>query len=230
MKKITTIFLVLLSSYGIAQNLVSFRTAPLQSGDYSLVGNALLESYSDGSLKLRLDSSYLTASGPDVQIFLTNSANFSSPVNLTGALFIANIGTAAGAPHFSGEKEFTIPAGVNISDYDQVMLVCVQFGNLLWGYGSFDNLITHTGIKDDNSIKKSLSIFPNPFNSKLNLDLKNLTVRHTVTIQDALGKIISEQYVQNKKEVIDVSNLGKGLYFIKIEGPEINEITKIIKK
>lgn len=122
------------SFLGLSQTLVSTRTAPLMgTPSYTLSGNAILEKYSDGSLKLSLDNSYNTQSGPDVQIFLANSLTATSPGNM-----VANVGTGPGGiSHFSGAITFPIVSGsININTYQNIIFQCVQFG-VLWGNGTF---------------------------------------------------------------------------------------------
>lgn len=116
-----------------SQVLVSTRTAPLMNGPaYNLSGNAILEKYSDGSLKLSLDNTYNTQSGPDVQIFLSNSLTATSP-----GLMVADVGTGPGGiSHFTGAITFPVSSGTLISTYQNIVFQCVQFG-ALWGNGTF---------------------------------------------------------------------------------------------
>ena len=124
-----------------SQNLVAYRTAPLMDGDYVLDGTAYLEEFDDGTVQFRLGSDYNTPSGPDVHILLTNDNNYSNPIDTVGMLLIEDVGTTDGISHFSGAYTWQLPAGVSISDYDHVVFICINFGFLHWGNGTFGNVI-----------------------------------------------------------------------------------------
>lgn len=96
-------------------------------GGYNAEGEARLESQADGSLKLFFASDFSTSPGPSVYILLANHTNGSYSVT-NGALEV-NASSAQIIPsrmtNFSGEMEFDVPAGVNITDYDFVVLYCI---------------------------------------------------------------------------------------------------------
>ena len=62
------------------------------------------------------------------------------------------------------------------------------------------------------------SIYPNPANDVLNIELKEII--STVSILSVDGKIISSQSVNDLSTSIDVQNLSTGLYSYKIETKE----------
>lgn len=135
-----TIFL-LLNLAVVSQNVVAFREAPLMgSAQYSLSGTAIIEELDNGSFQFRLSSNYLTQSGPDVQIFLTNNSTFVSPINTTGAMFVEDVGNSGGISHFSGALTRPLPMLTSLSQFDHVVFVCVSFGMLHWGNGSFGTI------------------------------------------------------------------------------------------
>jgi hypothetical protein len=59
----------------------------------------------------------------------------------------------------------------------------------------------------------NLTIFPNPTNGKFSLEV---TEAATVKIYSALGSLVYDQVVQ-KNEIIDLTNLKKGIYNIQVE-------------
>lgn len=121
-----------------AQSLLETRTASLVDGDYLLQGTVYLESFDDGSLDLRFDSDYLTQSNVfDVHVFLTNDNNYAAPIDVTDMLLVANIGSIDGLDYSSGPMTFDLPAGVGINDYQHIVFICMQFGQLHWGNGEF---------------------------------------------------------------------------------------------
>jgi hypothetical protein len=62
------------------------------------------------------------------------------------------------------------------------------------------------------------SIYPNPANDVLNIELKEIIP--TVSILSVDGKIISSQSVNDLSTSVDVQNLSAGLYSYKIETNE----------
>jgi|GEM_PF-3303799 len=127
-----------------AQEVVSYRTADLQdSPAYDLSGTAYLELLDDGTFRFRLGEDYVTDSGPDVQLLLTNNDMFSSPIQTSNTITVVDVGTGSGGiSHFSGELIQELGNGVSaLEDFDHVVFVCVQFGNLYWGHGSFGQVM-----------------------------------------------------------------------------------------
>lgn len=129
---------VFVSSISYSQNLVQSRVANLVSGDYTTSGTVYLEVFDNNTLNVRFDNDYSTQSNVfDVHVFLTNSTNYASPINVSNDFLIANIGTISGLDYSSGAMTFPIPSSVSIEDYDHIVLVCLSFGQLHWAHGDF---------------------------------------------------------------------------------------------
>ena len=108
------------------------RTAILNNGAYNLSGTAVLERIDSANLHLRLESDFLTDSGPDVQIFLTNDST-----NVTGGAMIADIGSVDGLSHFEGA--LTLPVldpSIEINQYQYIVFRCITFA-AFWGGGKW---------------------------------------------------------------------------------------------
>lgn len=81
------------------------------------------------------------------------------------------------------------------------------------------------GVSEYNEEK--ISIYPNPFNDFINIELKNYIKIEYINISDITGKII---YTSNTIDTkIDLSNLKNGVYFLKIKSNENLIIKKIVK-
>jgi len=138
---IFTLFL-LVNFAAFSQTVVAFREAPLQgTSSYFLNGTAFLEELDNGSFQFRLDNNYATPSGPDVQIHLTNDNNFGTPVSLNNTLLVEDLGTTNGISHFSGAITLPVSGLTSLTQFDHLVFVCVQFGQLHWGDGSFGAVI-----------------------------------------------------------------------------------------
>lgn len=137
------LFLILLLTSFFAtksQNRIAYREAQLvRTPSYQLDGTAYIEELDNGTFQFRLSSDFFTDPGPDIQILLVNNTGFSTPVDTTGNEFVADIGNdGSGISHFNGA--YTVNLGNNLSslsDFNHVVFVCVGFGNIAWGNGSF---------------------------------------------------------------------------------------------
>lgn len=91
---------------------------------------------------------------------------------------------------------------------------------------------TPTAIRNNKTI--DYTIYPNPVNNLLNIQLPNTVLNKPATIElvDLVGKIILQQEIllDNDIELLDVSNLTKGIYMINIKYEGQNNVSKFIKQ
>ena len=77
-------------------------------------------------------------------------------------------------------------------------------------------------------------LFPNPASSLVQIETTGMDRRLTVTITDALGKLMSTQEVYRKNVyesfTIDVQYLPKGLYFVNVNDANLFSTLKLIKQ
>ena len=84
-----------------------------------------------------------------------------------------------------------------------------------------------TNVNQNTINNNSVSIYPNPTNSILNIiDNQNQLQNSTIKIKNYLGEIIFNSTFNNK---IDISHFTSGLYFLTIEEKEYKKTIKIIK-
>jgi len=79
---------------------------------------------------------------------------------------------------------------------------------------------------ENNEISKNFSVYPNPVNNYLQLQLAPHLEFKTAAIYNYYGQLVS----QSKTITINVSNLSSGVYFLEIETNKGTGIKKIIKK
>lgn len=77
----------------------------------------------------------------------------------------------------------------------------------------------------DNYFKENATIHPNPSSSSI--EINNLKQNHTISIYTFLGQLINEVKVNPINNLIDVSKLENGIYFLKISNS--NNTQKLIK-
>ena len=76
----------------------------------------------------------------------------------------------------------------------------------------------------------SVSIFPNPANDDLNIEIKNgALIPEKLSISDIRGRVVFQLYDLKAFNKIDISNLDKGLYFVVLSKYNQQVTYKIIK-
>ena len=75
--------------------------------------------------------------------------------------------------------------------------------------------------------KMSLSLYPNPASSFLNIKAHTNLVNHPYSITDALGKIVLKGKLNEGDTGINVEHLSTGIYYIKVAN---NKASKFIKE
>ncbi|RLD50584.1 MAG: hypothetical protein DRI94_08245, partial [Bacteroidetes bacterium] len=96
---------------------------------------------------------------------------------------------------------------------------------------SFDILVNaFVGVEDID--KNTVSIFPNPVNDNLTINLGNFSDNEKIKIRinDILGKTVFEKDAANNPEIIDLSSLKKGVYLINIISESEIKTVKFFKK
>ena len=84
-----------------------------------------------------------------------------------------------------------------------------------------------------NSIEKQLNfkIFPNPTTDLLTIDFQDFNINQSVKIHiiNSIGQIQKTVFIDENLSQIDVSNLPKGIYFLKIIGNENIQVGEFLK-
>lgn len=99
--------------------------ASWQKQDFKVKGTWALESKADGQY-ITLSDEFKTRSAPDLKLFLSKN-NFSGITgkNATNdSVFVAQLESAKGG------QSYKIPAGINVSDYQSLVLHCEQYSKL----------------------------------------------------------------------------------------------------
>lgn len=71
-------------------------------------------------------------------------------------------------------------------------------------------------------------VFPNPTNGVLNLEFSTASLK-TLQISDMSGRVIKTISTSNQAEILDLSDLANGIYFLNVISSESSEVIKIIK-
>ena len=191
------------------------------------------EDFDGGNLKFSIDGGNwaiipATAFTQNAYNLTLNNTNNDSPL----------MGEAA----FSGTDvgSFDSVWGQSVIDLSSIGVVANSSLRLRWEFGSdgcngvdgwyVDEVVIYNcsevlAIADINNLDDIISIYPNPSEGIFNLKLKNLS-NFTFDLYDITGKNIMNKIPINKNDfTIDLNQLQKGLYFIKLQS-EIGTITK----
>ncbi len=108
-------------------------------------------------------------------------------------------------------------------------------GDLLFGCSSYDTLtivvINDIGINEQNKINL-LTVYPNPTFGELNIDVSNYKGEKTsLEIHNVAGKLIySKEFIRvNEKITIDLKELERGTYNLRLIGKGIQSNVRVIK-
>jgi Secretion system C-terminal sorting domain len=189
---------------------------------YNVAGNVQVVLNTNNTVTVNLMSNFVTASGPDVRIYLVNRGVLTNTMLKVPSNFLATQKIEMGFSPASGVASFTkpIPAGMNISDFNTVYF---------WDFGSITPFTTsNCAVLGTTSLEKSnFKIYPNPTSKELNFDLNSDTDLLKIKIYNTLGVLVfpEKEISENNKE-IDVSLLGSGVYFIELQDQNNNRFVQ----
>jgi len=111
--------------------------------------------------------------------------------------------------------------------------ICCDYGNgsytlttdddtVIFSGGSFgDNEVTEIAISATASyndiLSKNITIYPNPTNNNLNVNLNSISGEFKYTLVNTLGQQVLKGNLLNTQNILNVSNIDKGIYLLKIE-------------
>jgi len=99
-------------------------------------------------------------------------------------------------------------------------------GNLSWDTVTVS--VYGTGIGAYTKDGKDITLYPNPATNTLNIE--SSTKFSQLLISDVLGNEIIKQQIYNHAVSVDVSGLGKGLYFVKMVGEKRFVVKRFLKE
>ncbi|MFC5269262.1 T9SS type A sorting domain-containing protein [Adhaeribacter terreus] len=101
--------------------------------------------------------------------------------------------------------------------------------NQRWVYSNFQ-YFSITGIKNEVPQEISVSIYPNPTQNLLNIDLLENTQIVTAQLTDVTGKVIlTHHFKASEAKKLNLENLKPGIYLLKLETEKGQTVRKILK-
>ena len=108
--------------------------ASLPSGDFVRKSKRIKGGWSvverDGNTYIRFADDFRAAGGPDLKVFLSpiSVADVTGDTAVDGSINIGELQKTKGA------QEYLVPAGVNLDDFESVLVHCEAY-SILWGGG-----------------------------------------------------------------------------------------------
>ena len=80
-----------------------------------------------------------------------------------------------------------------------------------------------------NDFKERISLFPNPTNGRLKVELQGVHNNVKIKVTNELGQLIIKKQIRRNKFIVDLTKYETGVYFLTLESNEKNASFKIIK-
>ncbi len=196
---------------------------------YPVEGTAVLQFELDGTKQVIFQENFATIQGLELRVFLSTTERLEQGGTeleiTTEPLQDDNGGQDMGDP-ITGLKIFELPEDVELTDFDYIIIQCVQ-ADVLWGratLGALEGADCSLLNLEDNTIATT-TIFPNPTNDIINISSPTQNIE--VALYDTLGKKILEQ---TGTQTIDLSNVLPGVYFVQLIEGEKKKTLKIIRQ
>jgi len=164
---------------------------------------------------------------PPVANFTASTTTAETGVNINFTDLSTNSPTAwawtfeGGNPPTSSNQNPTVQWSVE-GVYDVSLTAINDGGENTLNMTNYITIDNGTNILEE--ISGDIKVYPNPASSEIIVEAKDLV---SVTIVDILGKVVYSADAKSEKEVINISNLNKANYFVKIKTSS-TEITKSI--
>jgi plastocyanin len=187
-------------------NGTSCQVTGFMDGNYTVNGQAYLEESEDGGLALRFTEQFSTSSGPDLDVYLSNSQQIDA-----SSLLVAPLEDTAGA------QSYDLPDSISMGDYSHVVVYCTEF-SALWGYGEFEAC---TGTSIQGFPRKiplaKLNIYLG-HSSRLVIDNPGNAMNSRVIVFDILGRKLWEGSPRLQPGVNSLSNLVRSsIYIVRVQ-------------
>jgi hypothetical protein len=79
------------------------------------------------------------------------------------------------------------------------------------------------------TIDNLFSMFPNPSSTQITIEIPEISHRSLITIMNLNGQELIQYQITDPKTVIEITNLPRGVYFVRLTNDRTVEIEKIIK-
>ena len=123
----------------------------------------------------------------------------------------------------------------DITPGNEYCVAVIEFScnNTLYLRDNLQTMCLVTTSVEDNLLKAALSIFPNPSQEYINVQLEGVQYTEAdLTLYSSQGKIISEKHIKREsadfQSKLEISGLSKGVYFLKIKTENAQSIQRVV--
>jgi PKD repeat protein len=98
------------------------------------------------------------------------------------------------------------------------------------GYGDWTqymDISCTSCVEVEENPQQAVTVYPNPASKEMNLTLNTSNQQVAVKLINALGKVVYEEKVNTAKHSINVSRIPAGMYFLAVEGNNLNYTQKV---
>jgi len=198
---------------------------------YNVTGMVSVILNNNNTVTLNLGSTFATASGPDVRVFLVDRGALTNAQLRVTSNFLARPKIEMGIINGNGTASYTqqIPDGISISSYNTIYFYCEAFDQF-WDFGSFMAFTSANCATLDSQYfaENSFKIYPNPARGSFFIQTTEFYEVKSFTIYSALGQKVffaNEPIILNAE--INVAMLRTGVYYVEIID---KENTRYVKK
>jgi hypothetical protein len=158
---------------------------------------------------------------------------FQGDYEVSGDLTVASsVLPSSGLVEFDGGSSVTLLPGfiTDLSQGGSVLAIIDGCGGAFRISNPIINNPKSSETVEFNRKNSSISVYPNPIQSQLTIDIPDAIVgtEYKIEIKDMKGTLFySENKIYNHKMLVDVNKLESGLYFLTIYGENLNHFQKI---
>ncbi|MEE1302642.1 MAG: DUF4465 domain-containing protein, partial [Bacteroidales bacterium] len=95
---------------------------------------------------------------------------------------------------------------------------------------SYYNSAESSSLKEELANEFSVNVFPNPASKRTNINIKGLSNKAQITLNDIQGRTLLNDEIFESNYELNTSNMQSGVYFIKITSENIVKTQKLIVK
>jgi hypothetical protein len=77
-----------------------------------------------------------------------------------------------------------------------------------------------------NNLQQSIKIYPNPVTGKVTIECGNCS--ESLKLLNSIGQEVMEITLKSAKEIVDLSALNKGVYFLVYSQQKLRIVTKVV--
>jgi ligand-binding sensor domain-containing protein len=114
---------------------------------------------------------------------------------------------------------------------NSILSLNIDDNGIKW-IGTFNGLVkldNQSLSTNENNFDLTIQFYPNPVNNYINLRIQDKLIDSMFSIFEINGKIIKKGKLNSNLNTINLEELSKGVYFLKIEKDDLTQTIKIIK-